>query len=418
MADTVTSYMSLTLPEVSVKPSPTWATMLNTALSTVDAHDHTTGYGKKITPAAINMNASLDYSNQLAIDMKGLSLATQLSGLTDARTIYSLSGELYYRDASSNSVQITSSGSVNAGAGSIGGLPSGNAAVTYVGGTTTLWLYSNNVTNVPMKLNTGDIWLREASAGITAYVKLKSPSSLAADYDIIFPAALPASTSLVTIDTSGNLAADRSPSVDDLTLSTSLQYAASPTNKYILKTDGSGNATWGQAEADSIATDAVETAKIKDDAVTTAKILDDNVTTAKILNANVTRPKLSALGQQVSSSSGNFQTSSTSFVDVTNLSITITTTGRPVMLMCMSDADSNGGHVGSLSTGSAIVAFTRDGSYIGYLLHYAPMWTPSSSLQHVDIIGAGTYNYKVRLRTTNAACAALVKKTKLVAFEL
>jgi hypothetical protein len=50
-------------------------------------------------------------------------------------------------------------------------------------------------------------------------------------------------------------------------------------------TDSSGN---------SLADDAVTTAKILDDAVTTAKILNDAITTAKILNANVTAAKLAA----------------------------------------------------------------------------------------------------------------------------
>lgn len=68
-------------------------------------------------------------------------------------------------------------------------------------------------------------------------------------------------------------------------------------------------------------------------AVTSAKILDGTIATGDVADGAITPAKLSSLGQQVSSSIGNgFLTSSSSYVDATNLSVSVTTTGRPVMI--------------------------------------------------------------------------------------
>jgi hypothetical protein len=79
---------------------------------------------------------------------------------------------------------------------------------------------------------------------------------------------------------------------------------------------------------------AITTGKIANDAVTTAKILDLNVTTGKLADNAVTKPKLAALGQQSANQTGlGFATQSGLYVNVPGLSVTITTTGRPVMLV-------------------------------------------------------------------------------------
>ena len=57
----------------------------------------------------------------------------------------------------------------------------------------------------------------------------------------------------------------------------------------------------------------------------------------------LTRSSLPAVGQQVSSACGSFTTISATPVDVTNLTVTITTTGRPVLLMV--EAGTTGGSI-------------------------------------------------------------------------
>jgi hypothetical protein len=185
----------------------------------------------------------------------------------------------------------------------------------------------------------------------------------------------------------------------------------------------------------------IPTGGIVDLAVTTAKIANSNVTTAKIADLNVTRAKLVAVGQQISNSSGTFSTASGSLTDVTNLSVTITTTGRPVILMLVNDGASLvGGWLGAyqqtnVDTGpQAEFAILRDGSSIAkHTIWAADTATPSteyqaitrvpvSSLMHIDPVAAGTYTYKVQARyssvTVTTDMFAEVYYAKLVAYEL
>jgi len=181
-----------------------------------------------------------------------------------------------------------------------------------------------------------------------------------------------------------------------------------------------------------LAADAVTTAKILDanvtvaklatDAVTTAKILDANVTTAKLADAAVTSAKVATSVYQVSSSCGGaFSTTSTSYVDVTNLSVTVTTTGRPVLLSLVADGTTGGG------------AITINGANVGCLLKILRDSTdvsiqffsnnesshsrgfPASMIQHIDVPAAGTYTYKVQAKSDGSAGFAVLN-AKLVAW--
>lgn len=120
-----TTNMVLDLPEVSSTPGPEWASDLNTALTTVDAHDHTTDKGVPIPTAGININADLPLNSNDLTETRSVNFDNQsavFSSASDNRSTYVKSGELYFRDNSGNNVQITASGSVNvSGSNGIGG---------------------------------------------------------------------------------------------------------------------------------------------------------------------------------------------------------------------------------------------------------------------------------------------------------
>ena len=44
-----TTYMNLTLPTVGTTVGPTWASLLNTAITSIDSHDHSSGKGATIS---------------------------------------------------------------------------------------------------------------------------------------------------------------------------------------------------------------------------------------------------------------------------------------------------------------------------------------------------------------------------------
>jgi len=141
-----------------------------------------------------------------------------------------------------------------------------------------------------------------------------------------------------------------------------------------------------------------------------------------------------SIGQQVSSSSGVFNTTSTSFVDVTNLSVTITTTGRPVMLMFTPDGVSvslPGQLRGVVNSGTTNVNVNfnirRDSTDIATTAYAELRNTgnegsniicPPGFLNHIDVIAAGTYTYKLQAKVSVTTASAIVEKIVLTAFEL
>lgn len=170
-----------------------------------------------------------------------------------------------------------------------------------------------------------------------------------------------------------------------------------------------------------IADSNVTTAKIADSAVTTAKINDAAVTTAKLADTAVTRAKLPAVGQQVSSSCGSFSTTSATLVDVTNLSVSLTTSGRPVFLGLISSGEGDtslftGWSSMSNSSNIVYVAFLRDSTVICTTLGNTTTGSDSGHIFHIDAPSSGTYTYKVQARTS--AGTAIITNMKLVAFEL
>jgi hypothetical protein len=155
---------------------------------------------------------------------------------------------------------------------------------------------------------------------------------------------------------------------------------------------------------------AVTAAKIASDAVTTVKIVDANVTTAKIADAAITQAKRAALGQQISSSCGTFDGTYGSATDVTNLSINITTTGRPVFIGLISD--SAAATIGS-AAGTLTVAILR-GITTVHTSQTISTKASASSIMHIDVPAAGTYTYKVQI----SGSSVVFKNCQLVAFEL
>jgi hypothetical protein len=96
----------------------------------------------------------------------------------------------------------------------------------------------------------------------------------------------------------------------------------------------------------------IVTADLADSSVTSAKIVDGTIATADIADGAITQAKRAALGQQISASSDTFSTGSATYVAVTNLSVSITTTGRPVILFLQPDGSANLSLFGPFISGS------------------------------------------------------------------
>lgn len=119
-------------------------------------------------------------------------------------------------------------------------------------------------------------------------------------------------------------------------------------------------------------------------------------------------------GVALSASSGVFSTTSATPVDVTNCSVTLTTTGRPVWVGLTYDGSGNGASVSNTTNTSTLVilrgATTVFNASLNGLVGPAPVQT-------YDFPAAGTYTYKVQI-STQAASTGSVIRCRLLAYEL
>ena len=178
--------------------------------------------------------------------------------------------------------------------------------------------------------------------------------------------------------------------------------------------------------ADKIASSAVTTDKLASSAVTTAKIASEAVTIAKRAARDSSSSTATVGNIAVSSSSGSYSKNfGTSYEDVTNLSVTITTNGNPVILELIAGSTS-AAYVGVTDAGSPFgtgtVKFVRDGSTDLAILPLnngnGTQTQSPGSIRFVDDVAAGTYTYKLQATRTTDLTSTDVVNCKLVAREI
>lgn len=110
-----TTFMNLNLPSPTITLGPTWATQLNTALETIDNHDHSSGKGQRIPSSGININADLSFNSNAITALKQGAFSSQpatLSGAANSNSVYVSGGNLYFTNGSGVAIQLTSGGSI------------------------------------------------------------------------------------------------------------------------------------------------------------------------------------------------------------------------------------------------------------------------------------------------------------------
>jgi hypothetical protein len=139
--------------------------------------------------------------------------------------------------------------------------------------------------------------------------------------------------------------------------------------------------------------------------------------TTQLAASAVTRAKTAAVGQQISSSCGSYTviTGGGSFTAVTNLSVSLTTTGRPVIVGLQGDRGGSSGGI-SVTGGNIDIQFYIDGSQIQFFNIAGNVDIPASSMHFIDTPAAGSHTYTVsaRLNTTSAT----INNSTLYAYEL
>lgn len=210
---TISPNMGLPVPVVGTDPGPDWANNINACLSVIDQHNHTSGQGVPIPSAGLNINSDLPFNNNNGISYRSVRFFSQGAPIPasspDLGCLYVSGADLYYNDENGNQVRITQGGSVTGSSGTITGLPSGTASASYSTGVFTF----QGATSTPATMAIGPIVLGQAVASSNT-ITIAPNSGIAANYNLTLPAAPPASvTSVMTMDTSGNVGTTAGPTL-------------------------------------------------------------------------------------------------------------------------------------------------------------------------------------------------------------
>ena len=126
-----------------------------------------------------------------------------------------------------------------------------------------------------------------------------------------------------------------------------------------------------------------------------------------------------ALNYELSSSSGVFSTTSSTYVDVTNLAVTITTTGGPILVKLVSDGSGGQFYINETGTGNPEVSLVRGAITLLESGLFPNVELSPSVLSVVDEQSSGTYTYKIRAKNSGGGLDNTnVSNAKLFAQEL
>ncbi len=368
--EVISPNMNLPVPAVGITTGPAWADDINQSLNLIDSHDHSPGKGVQITPAGININSDLSCGNNNLINPRTVRFSPQSNPLTDPTdlgAIYESGVDLYYRDGNGNNIRLTQSGSIVGTSGTISGLVS-PASASYVSGTSTfVW---ESAINTSANLDASCLIQRNITAGSNG-ITLCAPAALASNYSLTWPGALPASQKFATIDNSGNIAAPWA--VDNSTIEISSN-----------------------------------TVQVKPQGVTQG-----------LLALRTTGTTVGAGGIAISASTGSYSNTGTSFT--TAATVTITTTGRPVVLALQDDGNiSSSSSIGNNGSASALFAFFRGATQITKMqLGPQAEFAPPGMINFIDTPAAGTYTYTLQatLDVGGGGRQVSINNCKMVAYE-
>jgi hypothetical protein len=378
MSDVILSpNMNLPVPIVGLDPGPDWANNINASLGILDQHNHSAGQGVQINPDGLDINADLPINgNNLTLvnTVRFNNLLASLAGTApNLGVIYEANNELYYNDGVGNVVQVTKAGSVNA---TSSGISSGTATASFVGGVLVVDANVNTPANVQ-----GASFLFGNNISGSNYLTLQPPSAMGSSYSVTLPPPnTTGSLAYLSYDTSNNIGVA-----------------------------GLGTISGAYLEAGTVPQSS--------------------------LAPRSTGITVGAGGVAVSNPSNPaYATSSTTPVLVTNLQVTITTTGRPVQVELQ--GVSGGSSVGVTGNSNSVLAvqcqlqFQNGGTTISLQsmglqsnpgsLPIAISW-PASSFNTLDMTvnGApGTYTYSVFVNVTSASYTMSVSQCVLVAYEI
>lgn len=372
---TLSPNMNLVLPTIGIDSGLTWEQSVNINSGILDGHNHSIGSGVQINPSGMNINADLPFNGFNAITLRSARFDSQGSPISlaaDLDCIYVSGVDLYYNDGNGNQVRLTSGGTVNA---TSSGISSGTNTASFSSST----LVVDSASNTPANIQVASVLIGNTGVSGSKFITLSPTGTLPANYSLNLPA-LPAQTNVMTLDTSGNMS--------------SITYDQVGSNMT------------------SVGANAIGVSMTSTGANATA----ESVTRSSGSSVGI-------LGIAISSSCGTFSITNQSNIAITNFSVTLVTSGRPIMVMIIPDGNtttpgimtqSSTGNVDSSTIkvlNNSSVVFTT-GLFVGTSSGVQSSATP---LTFLDIQPAGTYIYTVTATTGNGfSCINM----KLLAYEI
>lgn len=373
-----TPNMNLPNPVPGIDAGIGYALSLQSCFLLVDQHNHSSGNGQQIQPNGLNISSDLSFLSNNATSLRTVRFASQITAIPssgfDVGCLYVTGNELYYNDVSGgHQVPITNNGNVNAGAGSITGM-TGTTTVAYVAGT----FKFQSATNIAANIDAQTYVLRNSTAsshGLT----LQAPV-LSTDYSITLPA-LPGSVSLMALDAAGNISAPYSIS--------------------------------GGLNASVLTAASITATQIAPATIIEANMAPLSVGTPELIAGSVTQVKRAAATYAISSSSG-VQTLNGGLVAIAGLSSSITTVGRPVVILLTGNGTA--GASIQVTGGNADFQILRNSSVIQQFNIAGNVNLPPSVISYVETPPAGVNIYTLVARVNSSS--STVSNVSLVAYEL
>lgn len=321
---TTTPNMNLIESTINDDSGLTWEENLNKSLDIIDQHNHTSGNGVQIPPAGININAQLTFNNQQATGLQAVSFTQQATLATLNAVFVGTDGNLYFNDGAGDaSIQMTKDGSVKADSS---GISSGTASASFSGGV--LQVFS--AANTPANIQAGSILIGNNVAN-SKYATLSAPSSLAANYGLTLPLQ-PASTLLMTLDSSGNMGTVANATIAD-TLAAAMTSTGANNIAATMTSTGTDSiiATAGAAGAQTIATNMGSTG---------AATIASNMTVASstVISNKIFRGSGSAAGNiSLLALNSTYTNSTTSPTLIGTVTLTVSSGQNPMIVTFVPD---------------------------------------------------------------------------------
>jgi len=377
--------MSLPIPVVGNDPGPDYALNIDNCLTIIDSHDHSTGKGVQVTPAGLNISSDLTFNGNNATAVRSTRFLTQgapLSLSSDLGCLYVSGVDLYYNDENGNQIRMTQGGSVSGPTGSITGLAA-PASVSY-SSSASKFTFQADVSSAAY-LDAASITIRNTTPSANG-VTLAPISSLASNYTLVLPA-VPSTTSFLSLDSSGNM------------ITTVNSTNSDPVGQAMTSVGANAiGSTMGSTGANAVATSRTRAVSTSGSDPGAGGVVFSNISLTGV--------------------------TSTSFTTVG--SVTLTTSGRPVVIMVVPWTNvSAAGSIlvnGPGSPGGATTKILRGSYAVG--LHYfqnvasGQQYWPPGIISAIDTPSAGTYTFTLQANVSTGGQSITFNTCNLVAYEL